>query len=609
MNPEQIILSCILLGFVTILLLDIINTNIALYLTTILIMVIIPLVSTTVTINSLLVNSVNPILILLSILGILAKLSTNSRIIQQFRTMLSNQTNPWKVLAIVIVISTSSSSFLNNALIVSLTIPILQEVSRLKKWNPSTFLMALSFSSMLGGTITIIGSSTNLIAQSLLEPNLQLGMFSLTGVSLCCAVVGNMYLWVATKLYLDNKNNTGCRRQSRPGVNINIQLCEIPELSHLNGKIISQTDILEIDGYQLCGIQRGNNFFGLPPRNSHVLCVNDILIYLGTGLLSEDWSPTNTEAGIVLVNNDNMSSLVTPNIASGTIPNFFSEIVGKKYGEIQLKQQFGLVLLAINRSDQILRQRLGRVTVQKSDTLIVYGNYPESAMISALSKICQRVRMICTKLSKDNIRQLSTTYELLVWLSFIVIISVGTTKFTNINIVALMIGLVLYISQLLTDEMLRDTLYQQRSLLVGTIASLIISQAIHQTELSSYLAQPFHYLPNINIVKGWDMWYCLLAVHFLTSILSLVLSNVAVVAILIPIVRDLYLTNQASLYLISTAVIHGASSCFASPTGYHTNLMVGPVGGYLCRDFLIVGLPLHIITSLTFATATYLIHT
>jgi di/tricarboxylate transporter len=608
MSPEQITLTILLSGFILTLLLDVVTTNQALYLTCVLVLSVVPAVSGKVSQQTLLGKSINPIVILLVTLGILAKISETSRPTQWIKRVITKHNTRSTLLLLVIGVVSLTSAVLNNALVVSVMIPIIQDNCRRHNWNSDYFLMPLSFASMLGGTVTLIGSSTNLIAQSLLDPVLQLTMFSLTPVALCCLVVGNIYLWLASRYYFDNNVRSGCHRHHRPGVSVELSLFKIPELSHLIGKTLNQADILSLGEFQLCGIQTGHNFLGRPPRRDQVLGLNDVLIYLGTSSGVEPVVAESEPSGLVKIDTTHMSDLVTPSIAVGMIPKRFSELPGRKYGDIQLKHQYGLVLLAIGRDNTLHRHQLGRTTIKPMDSIIVYGNYPESAITSTLSKFCTKVRMISTKLNPNVTAGLASVHEILVWLGFLTIILVGTFKTSDINIASLGIVIVLYLFQVVSEISLRDSLYEQRNLVLGIIASLVISEAIHQTGLSSYLSSPIKYLPNLHTSSATVIWGSLVIVHFTTSIISLVLSNISVVAIVIPLLRDLYADDTHSLYLLATAVLHGASSCFASPTGYHTNLMVGPVAGYSCRDFINVGMMLHFLTSVTFATVTYTLY-
>ena len=605
MGSDQIILTIILSIFILVLLFDLVTTNQALYLTGAVTLSVLPLVSANLHTSELISTSVNPIIILLITLGILAKISETSRLTKQLRVLIAKYQNPSSLLALIIFTSSILSAFLNNALVVSVMIPLIGETCRSRDWDLKSFLIPLSFSSMLGGTMTMIGSSTNLVAKSLLASVLELKMFSLTLVSASCLLVGNLYLWTISKCYFNKHERTSCYRRPDQGVNIGLRLFKIPELSYLIGKTISDADILSLGEYQLCGIQTGHNFLGRPPRKNYVLGLHDVLIYLGANVDEIPCSDRAKLDGLTSIDNTHISDQVTPNIAVGTIPRRFSDLPGSLYGDIHLKHNFGLVLLAVSRNNTLLRHQLGRTRIQPGDKLIVYGNYPETSITCAMGQFCQRVRMISTRLNPNLDRKLPIVHEIILWGSFIVIVSLGSVSQTDINAVALVVGIFLYLSQIISETTLSECLYQQRSLVLGIIVSLVISGAIQQTGLTSYLAKPIQYLPHFPTTSGIKVWGSLVLVHLASSCASLVLSNISVVAVMIPIFRDLYLDDLDSLYLLATAVLHGASSCFAAPAGYHTNLMVSPVAGYSCRDFLVVGLPLHLITSVTFATVTY----
>ena len=194
----------------------------------------------------------HPVIILLACLSIISSQFQNSHLAPAIEKTLLKIESKAVFSLWIIIITSLLSSFINNALVVSTLIPIVQKVCAYRKWNTKTILLSLSFSSMLGGTITLIGSSTNLIASSLLTPELTLDIFSLVRVSVPTCVFGLLYLTFVIRR--DPSIGSCCLpylQSAHSTFTISTKFYKITATSKYTGKTIRETCLQELNGMQL----------------------------------------------------------------------------------------------------------------------------------------------------------------------------------------------------------------------------------------------------------------------------------------------------------------------------------------------------------------------
>jgi di/tricarboxylate transporter len=454
--------------------------------------------------------------------------------------------------------------------------------------------MGLSFISMLGGTITIIGSSTNLIALSLLEPTLTISMFEFTKYSVPVGIIGIIYLTIISNLNKIKSNNNKRCLLNNEKLDIQLYFFKIQMCSSLIGNNVKKSKLQEFCGLQLVGIERDNDFNCRPVRSFVNLQENDILIYIGSNFKINSSCVKNE------LNTYSMLEIQKPdyqsNIASGIIPRYFSKIINQTIIDINFKTTFNMVLLGIIRNKKLIKLNIKNEKILSGDTIIVYGINGYSNMISNLNRICIKPYSI-SKIS--NKCTSNKNYDnILLFISLILIIINGVFKFINLTLFCIIICLLFLLIGNIDIIDIYNSFNTYRSVIIGTSLSLFITKSL---EISNVLFNISKVLSKIVIL---DRWFQYFLVHFMTSCLSILLSNASVIAIMIPIIKNIYLD---SIYLkpIVLCCIHGASCCFASPTGYHTNLMINDIGGFKCLDFLFIGIPLHILISFIFSSLVY----
>jgi di/tricarboxylate transporter len=346
----------------------------------------------------------------------------------------------------------------------------------------------------------------------------------------------------------------------------------------------------------LCGIQRGDIFSAILPRSYTVIETNDILTYIGY-IDQEKSTKTNLEGlGFKIISEDDLPNHTKPNIGTGLVPKYMSVIKHKKCGDIGFKTKYNFILIGIFRDDKMITVDLGDQIILPNDFIVVHGLFNRNDMEHKLSKICTKV--VSHSGVDNDINNNSIHTDILLSLTFITIIISGFVNNLDVTLISIIYVTLFYLLQSVSNDDIKISLGKYKNILFGTSCSLLLTSCLSHTGVLLKFSSITQYF------NGFHRWVLYFVFHIISSILSILVSNVAVVSIVIPIIKLSYL-DTSELLPIAICVIHGASCCFASPTGYHTNLMVHSIGNYKCRDYLKLGLPLHLITSLVFSSCVY----
>ena len=519
------------------------------------------------------------------------------------------------VFSIVILLFTLiTSGFLNNAMIVGLFIPMIQQICQNKRWNASNYLLPISFVSMLGGTTTLIGSSTNLIAYEILQPQIKLTLFSMWKYSFLTGIVGVIFLLRYSHNILDNRDS----------VYLSTYVYNIPENSGYHNVELKSTPLQQIHN-QLCVIVRDNRFITMPVQSNQILKTNDQLVYISTS--SSQKSPNksfNIEEGDIDLEHDSKTLDKMPKvyIYRGAINSYLE---GKTCSDIGLKKKYGIVVLAIIRNNSILRNHISNIIFTKDDEIIFATLIAKS--ISDFDELFIQTRSIefsnIRTDDQDNTINSKDYLAIFIALSFIINSIIGKISYAwfglfliiiwrTTDIFSRMIGC----NRLgLSIEDMKSVWSAQMTVFIIIYSSLIFTESIKTTQLYNTLYDSLGERIG-NVLQNKDSWGVFLGdksvsffvlcivIHLIVSAISLIFSNAATVSLFLTILVDIikkYHIDIDSARHLALIIIHGGSSCFASPIGYHTNVMVSQYSNYQCGDFLKLGIPLHILSSIVFS--------
>jgi len=481
------------------------------------------------------------------------------------------------------------SAFLNNTPIVAMFIPIVSDWCKRYRVAPSRLLLPLSYLCILGGTCTLIGTSTNLVVNGLLntataggtDPAGGLGpmsFFELTKLGLPYALVGAVYILIVGPCLLPSRKHLLEQVTDAPReylVNLQVQ----PNCP-LIGQTVEQAGLRHLPGLFLIEVtQRENTISPVPP--DYVLRPNDVLTF--TGIVSTVADLEKTQ-GLVPVAQDDYETWsnrqrrqrLCEAVVSPTCP-----CIGKTIRDADFRALYNAAVVAVHRSGERLTGKVGDIVLRPGDTLLLRTsphfvranrNNPDFLLVGGL---------------EDS--QL-IWHEKAVWSFFLLALLVILMASGAMQIVtaALLIAALMVLSRCITISDARRSVDWQTLITIG--AAFGLARAFENSGLAAVAAAAFVKL------AGEIGPYALLAGLFaLTSVCTAILTNTAAAALVFPFavqVADQARLNPRPLIM---ALVFAASASFISPLGYQTNLMVYGPGGYRFGDFVRVGLPLTIL--------------
>lgn len=480
------------------------------------------------------------------------------------------------------------SGLINNTAIVSVFLPLVEDLCRQRGISVSRLLMPLSFVTILGGMLTVVGTSTSVLASGL---SAQLGygefqLFQFSALGLLVFAIGMVYLaLVAPRLLPIRKPSLDTLSQ---GYDLKDYVSEVvvTPRSSLVGKTLRESQIqrrFDFDVLEM--IHNGNRF--AQPLADKVLSAGDILI-VRCG--REDLLNIRESEGLEILPDVQFGQKSwQADLASGeegiaeVMVAVNSNLIGSTLKELRFRQRYNVTVLAIRRGEEVVRDRLGKVPLRFGDLLLLQG--PKQSFVGLQTS---RDVLVLEQRDVENLRSHKAGISALIGLGVIAIAATGQYPI----LVAALAGAVLMV---LTGCLKPGELYQSvRWDVIFLLASLIpLGTAMERSGATRWLAS------QILLISGQSSHYVVLTLLFvITTLLTAILSNTAAVILLLPIgvqvAENLGINPITVMFLITFA----ASNSFLTPIAYQTNTMVYGAGGYRFLDFVKVGGPLCLLLTL-----------
>jgi di/tricarboxylate transporter len=500
-----------------------------------------------------------------------------------------------RLLLLSLVIVIPLSAFVNNTPVVVVMVPMILGLARKMNAAPSRLFMPISFGSQLGGTLTLIGTSTNLLVAGLvLELGLpRIHLFDVTRPGLIMAAVGVVYLLTVGRWLLPTREATTDLVETyelRDYLTVLRVLSDSPYV----GRSLRESRFGANIGLQIVGIDRGGQRIAAP-RGGTIIEEGDILF--AEGKVSDIARIAESEHLEVVGAKEDVEVFPSPDKDESKeesrlaelIVTPRSEVIGRTLRQLNFRGRYGLPVLGIQRHGVSLHDRLGDVPLHSGDILLVEG-YPEDlqrlhatgdlALLGALELPARRTRKM----------------------KFAVVIMVTVMLLAAFNVLPIMLAAILgVVGMFITGCVKPDEAYEDVDwmvlVLLGSIIPLGI--AMQQSGTANLIGQQFL------LMSGWMGPYgALAAFYLLTSLLTEIISNNAAAVVLTPVAIASAVAMGVSPLPFVIAVMFAASNSFMTPIGYQTNTFIFGPGGYQFSDFMRVGAPLN---ALMVVTATFVI--
>lgn len=496
--------------------------------------------------------------------------------------------DPVRILATLFVLVIPLSALVNNTPVVVVLMPIVLRLCRKHNLGASHFLIPLSYAAIVGGTCTIIGTSTNVLAAETAEaygrkhgiPALEVpfGMFEITPLGLVFVATTVTYLFTFGRRLLPDRNTLAALLDSEGGREY-LTEATVAEGSPLAGRRFGETPLQKMRELRLVDVKRrGRRLDG--PRSEIVFEVGDILTFKShvSGVMG-----LNEMKGLLLGPRQalGLEDLRTESavIMEGVVgPR--SRLVGHNLRSLGLRERYGVLVLAVHRRGENLRERFQDVRLAFGDTLLVEG--PVEAMNRLFA---ERDFVNLSRPRHRPFRRSKAPFAIGALLLFMVL---GAFKVLPLLVLALLAAVLVVATRCIdVNEAYEAIEWKVIFMIVGMLA---LGMALEKSGVAQGIA-----VGATRLCGGMGPAVAVSVVYLLAALLTEMISNNAVAALLTPVAIQIGLAFDVDPRAFVVAVMFGASASFSTPVGYQTNTFVYGAGGYRFADFTRVGLPLALI--------------
>ena len=476
------------------------------------------------------------------------------------------------------------SAFINNTPVVIIFIPILQSVVKKSNQSIGKYLMPLSYAAILGGMITIIGSSTNLLVSDSLKrySNIEISFFEFAIPGTIIALCGLIYIIIFSKYLLTDRSPIS-NQLVKDGKNNFITKIIINDNSKLIGKKANEGTLEGLENSKILMIQRGEHAEH-GPFYSFILEQGDILVISTsreqlTSILSQNIGSIESfdenEEDKDSKNQVITEAMVTPS----------SSLVGNTIENISFRYRYDCIVIGLERKSKIITTNIGELPLEPGDTLLIQGDKKSIKALRTKSDLLP-MEWTTSEIQNSDIAKIS----LFIFLSVVLL---GAFEVLPL-VVASLIGVVSMITfkVLSVRQVLRSV---DNNLLLLIVTSLALGKVIQVTGAANFLSEWL-----LLVLDGSSPLTILLCFYALVSLTTNFISNNACAVLFTPIAIDIAEKLNVDPKIFAIALIFSVNTSFATPLAYQTNLLVMGPGHYKFIDYVKFGLPLTFICWIVF---------